>query len=108
MEWLASGGSGIAGAGDRAARDETIPPAVTGWRCSRPMASPSRPLVRRGSQQCADAGRPRAPVHADTWLLVDGATPQRNLWAPLLATLLLAIALSDLGLLRKLFRPAKP
>jgi len=47
----------------------------------------------------------RAPVGADTWLLVDGATPTRNLWAPLLVTLLLAIALSDLGLLFKLFRP---
>ena len=47
----------------------------------------------------------RAPVSDDTWLLVDGATPTRNLWAPLLVTLLLAIALSDLGLLFKLFRP---
>jgi hypothetical protein len=52
-------------------------------------------------------GTLRAPVHADTWLLVDGATPRRNLWAPLLATLLLAIALSDLGLLRGLLRPAR-
>jgi hypothetical protein len=48
-----------------------------------------------------------APVTADTWLLVDGATPRRHLWAPLLATLLLAIALSDLGLLRRLFRSAR-
>ncbi len=46
-----------------------------------------------------------APVQGDTWLLVDGATPRRHLWAPLVATLLLAIALSDLGLLRRLFRP---
>lgn len=49
-------------------------------------------------------GNLRAPVNADTWLLVDGATPRRHLWAPLVATLLLAIALSDLGLLRTLFR----
>lgn len=49
-------------------------------------------------------GTLRAPVTADTWLLVDGATPARNLWAPLVATLLLAIALSDLGLLVRLFR----
>ncbi len=49
-------------------------------------------------------GTLRAPVHGDTWLLVDGATPRRHLWAPLVTTLLLAIALSDLGLLRRLFR----
>lgn len=52
-------------------------------------------------------GTLRAPVGADTWLLVDGATPRRNLWAPLLVTLLLAMALSDLGLLRRLFRPSR-
>lgn len=49
-----------------------------------------------------------APVDPDTWLLVDGATPRRNLWAPLLVTLLLAMALSDLGLLRRLLRPSRP
>ncbi|MDB4930280.1 MAG: hypothetical protein JWM10_2764 [Myxococcaceae bacterium] len=46
----------------------------------------------------------RAPVRPGTWLLVDGATPRGNAWAPLLVTLLLAIALSDLDLLRRLFR----
>ncbi len=45
-----------------------------------------------------------APVQGTTWLLVDGATPRRNVWAPVLASLLLAMALSDLALLRRLFR----
>lgn len=48
-----------------------------------------------------------ARVHGDTWLLVDGATPRRHLWAPLVATLLLAIAITDLGLLRRLFRSSR-
>ncbi len=47
-----------------------------------------------------------APVQGATWLLVDGATPQAMRWAPLVASLLLALALSDLGLLLRLLRPA--
>jgi len=47
-----------------------------------------------------------APVQGTTWLLVDGASPRAMRWAPLVASLLLALALSDLGLLARLLRPA--
>lgn len=47
-------------------------------------------------------------VSGDTWLVVDGATPRSVMWAPLIATLLLALALSDVALLARLLRPSKP
>lgn len=50
----------------------------------------------------------RAPVNNRTWLLVDGAAPRTNLWAPAVASLLMALALSDLLLLGRLFRSQKP
>lgn len=46
-------------------------------------------------------------VSGATWLLVDGATPRSVVWAPLLATFLAALALSNLALLGRLLRPAK-
>jgi hypothetical protein len=48
-----------------------------------------------------------APVTGSTWLLVDGASPRGNLWAPVLASLLVALAVGDLGLLFRLFRGAR-
>lgn len=52
-------------------------------------------------------GQLRAPVAGSTWLLVDGATPQALRWAPLVASLLLALAVSDLALLVRLLRPSR-
>jgi len=52
-------------------------------------------------------GQLRAPVRGNTWLLVDGATPQALRWAPLVASLLLALAVSDLALLVRLLRPSR-
>lgn len=49
----------------------------------------------------------QAPVHGSTWLLVDGDTPRAMMWAPLVASLLVAMALSDLMFLRRLLRPAE-
>lgn len=46
-----------------------------------------------------------APVSGGTYLLVNGATPRSSTWAPLLAAFLLALALTDLGLLVRLLRP---
>lgn len=46
-------------------------------------------------------------VDGDTWLLVDGATPRSTAWGPLVASLLVALALSDLLLLARLLRPSK-
>ncbi len=47
-----------------------------------------------------------ATVNGETWLLVDGATPRSVMWAPFLVTFLVALALTDLALLRRLLRPA--
>jgi len=47
-------------------------------------------------------------VNGDTWLVVDGASPRSVMWAPIVATLLLALALSDVALLARLLRPSKP
>ena len=49
-----------------------------------------------------------APVRSNSWLLVDDTPPRALLWAPVLVSLLLALALSDLFLLGRLFRPIKP
>jgi hypothetical protein len=49
-----------------------------------------------------------APVRGTTWLLVDDTPPRSLLWAPILVSLLVALALSDLLLLGRLLRPAKP
>lgn len=49
-----------------------------------------------------------APVTGTTWLLVDGAAPRSTVWAPIVASLLLALSLTDLGLLLRLLRPSKP
>jgi hypothetical protein len=46
-----------------------------------------------------------APVSGATYLLVNGAMPRSAMWAPLLAAFLLALALTDLGLLVRLLRP---
>ncbi len=49
-----------------------------------------------------------APVQGTTWLLVDGAAPGSTAWAPVVASLLVALALSDLALLVRLMRPSPP
>lgn len=49
-----------------------------------------------------------APVEGSTWLLVDGTTPRSTLWAPVVASLLVALALSDMALLVRLLRPSPP
>lgn len=46
-----------------------------------------------------------APVSNSTYLIVDGATPRSVWWAPLLASFLLALAVSDMLLLYRLLRP---
>jgi hypothetical protein len=46
-------------------------------------------------------------VSGDTWLLVDGVRPRSVMWAPFLATFLVALGLSNLAFLARLFRPAK-
>jgi hypothetical protein len=46
-----------------------------------------------------------APVNGSTWLVVSGAMPHGSWWAPVLASFLLALALSDLVLLARLVRP---
>lgn len=46
-----------------------------------------------------------APVQGSTWLLVSGVTPRSLWWAPLLVSFLLALAVTDILLLVKLFRP---
>jgi hypothetical protein len=43
-------------------------------------------------------------VSGDTFLLVADAAPRQYLWAPAVASLLLALALFDLGLIARLFR----
>lgn len=48
-----------------------------------------------------------AAVTPHSWLLVDGASPRSSAWAPLLASLLLAMAVTDLGLLYRLLRPLR-
>lgn len=48
-----------------------------------------------------------APVSGNTWLVVHGATPRTLWWAPALASFLLALAVSDILLLVRLFRPIK-
>jgi hypothetical protein len=48
-----------------------------------------------------------AAVTGQTWLIVDGATPRTLWWAPVVASFLIALALSDLFLLFRLFRPIK-
>ena len=52
-------------------------------------------------------GEMRAPVSSSTWLVVDGASPRTLTWAPIVASLLVALALSDLLLLGRLLRPTK-
>ncbi|MDP3274855.1 MAG: hypothetical protein Q8Q09_06625 [Deltaproteobacteria bacterium] len=43
-------------------------------------------------------------VHGNTFLLVADATPAQYLWAPVVMSFLLALALMDLGLIARLFR----
>lgn len=46
-------------------------------------------------------------VSASTFLLIADATPAQFLWAPAVASLLIALALTDAGLMLRLFRKAK-
>lgn len=48
-----------------------------------------------------------APVTGASYLIVGGAMPRSSMWAPLLASFLLALAVSDLLLLYRLLRPVK-
>ena len=50
----------------------------------------------------------RAPVTDQTWLLVEGDSPRSLFWAPVIASLLVALAFADLALLRSLFRRDEP
>lgn len=50
----------------------------------------------------------RAPVSGQTWLLVEGDSPRSLFWAPVVTSLLVALALADLALLRSLFRRDDP
>ncbi len=49
-----------------------------------------------------------APVDGHTWLIVAGVAPRSLWWAPLLCSLLLALALTDLWFLGRLFRRSEP
>ncbi len=49
-----------------------------------------------------------ARIDAHTWLLIDGVSPRSLLWAPFVSTLLVALALSDIALLVRLFRRSEP
>jgi hypothetical protein len=90
-----------------------VPPGEAGAAAAPPMTFVGRLLPMQsiafglGGLRRSVAATSAAPIAADAWVLVDGATPVSSQWTVALAALLAAFAAYNLVMIARILRPAR-